>query len=82
MILDEPAARIDRATEALVRHALAQLLRGRTGLVIAHRRTALELADEVALLERGTIVERIPRAHLEAGVPSRIRTFLARGEMA
>ena len=82
VILDEPAARIDRATEALVRHALAQLLRGRTGLVIAHRRTTLELADDVALLDGGAIVERIPRAALDAGAPSRIQTFLAQEEMA
>ena len=82
VILDEPAARIDPATEALVRRALAQLLSGRTGLVIAHRRTTLELVDEVALLERGAIAERIPRADQDAGTPSRIRTFLAQGEMA
>ena len=82
VILDEPAARIDPATETLVRRALAQLLRGRTGLVIAHRRTTLDLVDEVALLEHGAIVERIPRAGLDAGTPSRIRTFLAQGEMA
>ena len=82
VILDEPAARIDPATEALVRGALAQLLHGRTGLVIVHRRTTLELADEVALLEHGAIVERVPRADLEAGGPSRVRTFLAQGEMA
>ena len=82
MILDEPAARIDRATEALVRHALAQLLRGRTGLVIAHRRTTLELVDEVALLDGGAIVERIPRAALDAGAPNRVRTFLAQGNTA
>ena len=82
VILDEPAARIDPATEALVRGALAQLLHGRTGLVIVHRRTTLELADEVALLEHGAIVERVPRADLEAGGPSRVGTFLAQGEMS
>ena len=82
VILDEPAARIDRATEALVRHALSQLLRGRTGLVIAHRRTTLELVDEVALLDGGAIVERIPRAALDAGAPNRVRTFLAQGDTA
>ena len=81
VILDEPAARIDPATEALVRRALAELLRRRSGLVIAHRRTTLDLVDEVALLARGAIIERIPRAELEAGVPSRIQTFLAQGEM-
>ena len=82
VILDEPAARIDPATEALVRRALAQLLHGRTGLVIAHRRGTLELVDEVALLERGAIVERVPRTDLASGRPSRIQTFLAQAEMA
>ena len=82
VILDEPAARIDPATEALVRGALAQLLRGRTGLVIAHRRATLDLVDSVALLERGTIVERLPRAELEAATESRIAAFLERGGMA
>ena len=81
VILDEPAARIDPATEALVRGALAQLLRGRTGLVIAHRRTTLDLVNSAALLERGTIVERIPRSDLEAAAASRIAAFLERGEM-
>ena len=82
VILDEPAARIDPATEALVRGALAQLLRGRTGLVIAHRRSTLDLVDSVALLERGTIVERIPRSDLEAATESRIASFLEWGGMA
>ena len=82
VILDEPAARIDPATEALVRGALAQLLRGRTGLVIAHRRSTLDLVDSVALLEHGAIVERIPRSRLEAARESRVAAFLARGEMA
>ena len=50
--------------------------------MIAHRRSTLDLVDEVALLERGAIAERIPRTDLEAGVPSRIRTFLAQGETA
>ena len=82
VILDEPAARIDPATEVLVRGALAQLLRGRTGLVIAHRRSTLDLVDSVALLERGAIVERIPRSRLEATRESSVAAFLARGEMA
>ena len=82
VILDEPAARIDPATEALVRRALAQLLRGRSGLVIAHRRSTLDLVDSVALLERGTIVERIPRSELETAAESRIGSFLERGGMA
>ena len=81
VILDEPAARIDPATEALVRGALAQLLHGRTGLVIAHRRSTLDLVDSIALLERGNIVERIAWADLVAGAESRIKAFIEHGEM-
>ena len=82
VILDEPAARIDPATEALVRRALARLLVGRTGLVIAHRRTTLELVDEIALLEHGAIVERIPRAAVDSSADSRVRAFLEHEGMA
>ena len=81
VILDEPAARIDPATEALVRGALAQLLHGRTGLVIAHRRSTLDLVDSIALLERGNIVERSAWADLVAGAESRIKAFIEHGEM-
>ena len=41
--------------------------------------TTLELADEVALLEHGAIVERVPRAALDAGAPNRVRTFPGAG---
>ena len=81
VILDEPAARIDPATEALVRGALAQLLHGRTGLIIAHRRSTLDLVDSIALLERGNIVERSAWADLVAGAESRIKAFIEHGEM-
>jgi ABC-type multidrug transport system fused ATPase/permease subunit len=58
VILDEAMARVDPATEAAVHHAMADLLTGRTALVIAHRLSTLRLVDEVAVLERGRIVEQ------------------------
>jgi ABC-type multidrug transport system fused ATPase/permease subunit len=58
VILDEAMARVDPDTEAAVHHAMADLLTGRTALVIAHRLSTLQLVDEVAVLERGRIVER------------------------
>ena len=79
VILDEPAARIDPATEALVRRALGQLLSGRIGIVIAHRRSTLDLVDNIALLDGGKIVEQIARADLDAGTGSRINEFFGRG---
>ena len=80
VILDEPAARIDPATEALVRDALRQLLTGRTGIVIAHRLTTLDLVDSIALLERGAITERIARGDLNSRIASRIKAFFERGD--
>jgi hypothetical protein len=38
--------------------------------------------DSIALLERGTIVERIARDDPDAGADSRVRAFLAQGDMA
>ena len=58
VVLDEAMARVDPATEDAVHHAMADLLTGRTALVIAHRLSTLRLVDEVAVLERGRIVER------------------------
>jgi ABC-type multidrug transport system fused ATPase/permease subunit len=70
VILDEAMARVDPATEAAVHHAMADLLTGRTALVIAHRLSTLRLVDEVAVLERGRIVERgRPEVLLAEGGP-------------
>jgi ATP-binding cassette subfamily C protein CydD len=57
LILDEPTSHLDSHSEALVIEALATLLKGRTALLIAHRRDLLELADDVAVLHQGRIVE-------------------------
>jgi ATP-binding cassette, subfamily B, bacterial len=55
VILDEPTSRLDPASEGLIEHALRRLLRGRTGLLIAHQCATVGLADEVLLLSDGRI---------------------------
>ncbi|MFW5972259.1 MAG: ABC transporter ATP-binding protein, partial [Bacillota bacterium] len=55
LILDEATSSVDAYTEVLIQQALDQLLKGRTGIMIAHRFTTLKKADRIAVLERGRI---------------------------
>jgi ABC-type multidrug transport system fused ATPase/permease subunit len=57
VILDEPTSSLDVATEAVVWRNVAELLHGRTALVIAHRLSTARRADRIVLLEDGGIVE-------------------------
>jgi ATP-binding cassette subfamily B protein/subfamily B ATP-binding cassette protein MsbA len=66
LILDEPTASLDAATEASVMDALARLTAGRTTLVIAHRLATVRRADSVAVVEGGRIVEHGTHAELMA----------------
>lgn len=50
ILLDEPTAGLDRATEADVISAIRALLTGRTGIIVAHRPSLLPLADRVVEL--------------------------------
>ena len=58
LILDEPGANLDTATERDLLEALAPLMVGRTTLIITHHLVGLERADEILVFERGRIVER------------------------
>jgi ATP-binding cassette subfamily B protein len=58
VILDEATAHLDSENEELVQKALAQALRGRTSIVIAHRLSTVMGADQIIVLENGSIAER------------------------
>ena len=58
LILDEPTANLDTASERDLLAALAPLMVGRTTLIITHSLFGLERVDEILVLERGRIVER------------------------
>jgi len=66
LILDEATASIDSATEQVIQKALAILLRGRTGLVIAHRLATVRHADMILVLQQGRLVENGTHAELLA----------------
>ncbi|WP_345518079.1 ABC transporter ATP-binding protein [Nocardioides conyzicola] len=64
VVLDEATARMDPVTEANVVRAAERLLSGRTGLLVAHRLSTTERAEQVAVLDNGRVVQRGPRARL------------------
>lgn len=57
LVLDEATANIDSYTERQIQRALAVLLEGRTGLVIAHRLATIRGADRIIVLQNGSLLE-------------------------
>jgi ATP-binding cassette subfamily B protein len=57
LILDEPSAALDTATEQSLAATLSKTLRGRTAIIITHRPALAALADQVLTLENGKINE-------------------------
>jgi ATP-binding cassette subfamily B protein len=58
LILDEATSAIDPASERWLQHALTELMRGRTSLVIAHRLATVANADRILVLDGGMVVEQ------------------------
>jgi ATP-binding cassette subfamily B protein len=56
LLLDEATSSLDAESERLVQMALAELMRGRTTLVIAHRLATVLKADRIAVLEAGRLI--------------------------
>ncbi len=58
LILDEATSALDSESEQLVQAALDRLLANRTALVIAHRLSTVQHADEIVVMDAGRIAER------------------------
>ena len=75
LILDEATSSVDAETEELIQQAMQRLLSGRTALIIAHRRSTLERADRLIVLEAGRVIESGSAAELLAA-GSRYRSLV------
>jgi ATP-binding cassette subfamily B protein len=87
LILDDATSSVDASTEQLIKGALREAMAGRTTFVIAHRLSTIALADEIVVLEDGTIaaqgshdelleVSELYREIVEKGLPDQV--FLTR----
>ncbi|MET0598201.1 MAG: ABC transporter ATP-binding protein [Mesorhizobium sp.] len=66
LVLDEATSALDNESEALVQAALAEVMKGRTTLVIAHRLSTVVHADHIVVLDHGRLVEEGTHADLLA----------------
>jgi ABC-type multidrug transport system fused ATPase/permease subunit len=66
LILDEATSNIDRPTELLIEAALDRLLAGRTSIIIAHRLSTVQRADEVVTIDHGRVATRSRSARRSA----------------
>jgi ABC-type multidrug transport system fused ATPase/permease subunit len=76
VVLDEATARVDPETERRIAEAVAELMKGRTTFVIAHRLSTLDIVDEVIVFDHGRITEHGERAALVGNKDSRFRHLL------
>jgi subfamily B ATP-binding cassette protein MsbA len=67
LILDEATSHLDAESEMLVQRALANLMAGRTVIVIAHRISTIRRADKIVVMDRGRISEIGAHADLVIG---------------
>jgi ABC-type multidrug transport system fused ATPase/permease subunit len=58
LILDEATSAIDTDTEAILQQATEKIMRGRTGIVVAHRLSTIQNAHQILVLDNGEIIER------------------------
>ncbi len=58
LVLDDATSAIDARVEAQIHATLRKVMAGRTTLLIAHRRSTLELADQIAVLDEGRLVDQ------------------------
>jgi len=79
VILDEASSRLDPATEVLIEKAVTRLLKGRTGIIIAHRLKTLDRVDDILILDDGHAVEGGTRLELLEKKDSLFNHLLKKG---
>jgi ATP-binding cassette, subfamily B, bacterial len=69
LVLDDATSAIDARVEAQIHATLRRVMAGRTTLLIAHRRSTLQLADRIAVLDEGRLVDEGTHQELTARCP-------------
>jgi len=64
LLLDEPTSALDARSEALIQTALDRLSQGRTTLVVAHRLSTIQTADQIIVMDEGRVVDSGRHAEL------------------
>lgn len=64
LVLDDATSALDVRTEAEIHETLRQVMKGRTTVLVAHRKSTLLLADRVVVLEQGRIIDQGPHDEL------------------
>ena len=69
LILDEATSALDSESEAMVQRALAELVKGRTTLIIAHRFSTIAIAHRILVFQHGRIIADGSHEQLRASNP-------------
>src|SRR5215208_7053648 len=82
LVLDEATSSVDAQAEGQIQHAIAELMAGRTSIVVAHRLSTILHADEILVLQHGEIRERGSHRELLAqqGLYQRLYQLQLRGQ--
>jgi len=73
LILDEATSALDPETERAIQQSLAELAKGRTTLIVAHRLATIAHADRIVVIEEGLIAEQGPHGDLMNRINGRYR---------
>ena len=82
LVLDEATSSVDAEAEAQIQRAIAELMAGRTSLVVAHRLSTILHADEILVMHHGEIRERGTHRELlaQGGLYERLYQLQLRGQ--
>ncbi|WP_042367469.1 ABC transporter ATP-binding protein [Streptacidiphilus neutrinimicus] len=69
LLLDDATSAVDAQVEAEIHEALRSVMAGRTTLLVAHRRSTLQLADRIGVLDQGRLVDLGTHEELDARCP-------------